>query len=122
VVVIPPHANYIVDTTYAAGENLPGDLPKPPAEALAPVLTSVQPDTLPVWAQDTDVFWNGSNFTENSKIIWNNNEEPTTFISATKLSTIVKPSTVQAPLPCTLETYVVDSGKETTKKTFTFIT
>jgi hypothetical protein len=101
-----------VDTTYAAGDNLPGELPKPPTEAPPPVLASVQPDTLPVWASDTEVFWNGSGFTENSKIIWNDGEESTTFISPEKLSTIVKPGTVQAPLPYTLQT-PVDSGKQT---------
>jgi hypothetical protein len=91
-------------------------------EEKAPVLTSLEPNELPVWAQDTEVSWNGSGFTQAAKIMWNNGEEATRFISAERLSTIVKPSTVQAPLPFSLETYVVDNGKETSKLTFTFIT
>jgi hypothetical protein len=121
-IVIGPNAAYVVDPGYWPGrlEGLPPG--NGGAEAQAPVLSSLTPDTLPVWAQDTEVFWNGSGFTESSVIMWNNGQEVTKFISAEKLSTIVKPSTVQAPLPFTLETYVADGGKQTAKLTFTFIT
>jgi hypothetical protein len=36
---------------------------------------------------------NGTNFTVNSKIVFNGGEEPTTFVSATEVRTTVKPST-----------------------------
>jgi hypothetical protein len=74
-----------------------------------------------VWAQDTEVYWVGSDFTERSKIIWNGAEEPTKFIDSGKLSTTVRPSTIQVTPPFPLETYVVDGDKETAKLTFTFI-
>jgi hypothetical protein len=115
-VILGPNAVYLVEPGYWLEKMDPGVGIQPP------VLSSVEPNELPVWAQDTEVFWNGDNFTENSVIMWNDGEEATKFISAEKLSTIVKPSTVQAPLPYTLETYVVDQGKETSKLTFTFIT
>ena len=125
VFVLGPNAVYIVDASYwpkKAQELKEGVNPPEPAESQPPVLSSLEPDTLPVWAQDTEVFWKGSNFTEASMIVWNNGEEPTKFIDASTLSTIVKPSTVQAPLPYTLETYVRTGDKETAKLSFTFIT
>ena len=118
---IGPNATYLVDPGYWP-EKAEEIKPTEPEEDKAPVLTSLEPNELPVWAADTEVFWNGSGFTESSKIIWNHSAEPTKFISPEKLSTIVKPSTVQAPLPFALQTYVVDSGKESAKLTFTFIT
>lgn len=118
-VVIGPNAAYIVDPSFSPGANLPGS---GGGEAQAPVLSSLEPAQLPVWAQDTEVFFEGSGFTPNSVIIWNNGQEATKFVSANQLSTIVKPSTVQAPLPFTLETYVVEGGKQTAKLAFTFIT
>lgn len=125
IVVIGPNAAYIVDPSFSPGANLPeGETPPENGggQAQAPVLSSLEPAQLPVWAQDTEVFWNGSGFTPNSVIIWNNGQETTKFVSANQLSTIVKPSTVQAPLPFTLETYVVEGGKQSAKLAFTFIT
>jgi IPT/TIG domain len=122
-IVIGPNPTYIVDTTLPARIDQIKDesAPEPPAES-APVLTSLSPAELPVWAQDTEVFYNGSGFTDASVIIWNGSEEPTKFISATQLSTIVKPSTVQAPLPYTLQTSVKNGDKESGELNFTFIT
>ena len=125
VVIIGPNAVYLNEPGYWPEKV--GSIEPPPTEppsveeAQPPVLLSVSPAELPVWAADTEVFWNGSGFTESSKIIWNNGEEPTKFIDTTKLSTIVKPSTVQVPPPFALETYVVDGDNETAKMTFTFI-
>jgi IPT/TIG domain len=121
---IGPNAVYLVDPGFwdeKLGEK-PTEPTAPPAEAPAPVLSSIDPAELPIWAQNTEVFFNGSGFTEASKIIWNDGEEPTKFVSAEQLSTLVKPSTVQAPLPFTLEAYVVDQGKASSKLAFTFIT
>jgi len=120
---IGPNAVYLVDPGFSETkektENGGGNQPAPADES--PVLTSLTPNELPVWAQDTEVFWNGSNFTEASVIIWNNGEEATKFISATQLSTIVKPSTVQVPPPYSLQTSVKTGDKESAKLDFTFI-
>ena len=124
-IVIGPNPTYIVDTTLPAkiDEITDGTTPEPePPLESAPVLTSLNPAELPVWAQDTEVFYNGSGFTETSVIIWNGGQEPTKFISASQLSTIVKPSTVQAPLPFTLQTSVKTGDKESGELDFTFIT
>jgi hypothetical protein len=121
-VTLGPNAVYLVQPGYW-DEKL-GEKPvEPPVveEEKVPSLTSVEPSNLPVWAMDTEVFWHGENFTENSKIIWNDGEEPTNFVSATRLSTIVKPSTVQVAPPYTIQTYVRDGANETVRKDFTFI-
>src|SRR4029077_866524 len=122
VVVIGPHPTYIVDPTLGARtkEKVEGG-GEPPTEAPAPVLIGLEPNELPVWAEPTEVLFNGSNFTPSSKIVWNNGEEVTNFISATQLSTIVQPSTVQVPPPFTLQTFIRDGDKESAKLNFTFI-
>ena len=120
-VVLGPNAVYLVDPGYwpEKAEEI-----KPPTEeeGEAPVLTSLEPNELPVWAQDTEVQFVGENFTQGgSVIIWNGSAEPTTFIDAQHLATIVKPSTVQVTPPVTVQAWVVTSGKESEKLDFTFI-
>lgn len=122
-VVIGPNAAYIVDPGYSPGSNLPeGATPAPPVEEVqAPVLTSIDPPQLPVWAEDQEVLLNGENFTQASVIIWNNGQEPATFVDANNLRTLVKPSTVQVAPPFPVEVYVKNGDKESAKVTFTFI-
>ena len=120
VIVLHPNAVYLVDPQKAgerrdALEEAAGGPPQPSE------LFSLDPNQLPVWAQDTEVKFVGENFTANSKIIWNGGEEPTKFIDAKTLSTIVKPSTVQVPAPFTLPAWVREGEHETAKLDFTFI-
>ena len=68
----------------------PGTLPPP---SVAPVLSSLAPATAVVGSIDVTVTVNGSGFYPSSVIVWNSGDEPTTFISATQVSTLVKPST-----------------------------
>ena len=106
---------------------LPGDLP-PPSEEIPPavadaVLTSLEPAELSVSAPDTTVLVKGENFTEESVIVWNNGDEPTTFGDPTSLSTMVKPSTVDpgVPLPFSVPVKVRTGEKETAELPFTFV-
>jgi hypothetical protein len=124
-IVLHPSAVYLVDPE-AAGERREAlketvsDGGESEEEKL-PTLTSLEPNQLPVWAQDTEVKFVGENFTVNSRIIWNGGEEPTGFIDASTLSTIVKPMTVGSPPPVTVQAWVKDGEKETTRLDFTFI-
>jgi hypothetical protein len=123
-IVLHPSAVYLVDPQKAAErrdaleEAVGGGEPEEPK---APVLTSLDPAQLPVWAQDTEVKFVGSGFTVNSRIIWNGGEEPTGFIDTQTLSTIVKPSTVGSPPPVTVQAWVKEGELESEKVDFTFI-
>jgi hypothetical protein len=127
-IVLHPNAVYLVDPE-AAGERRDklegaagGEVKPPePVEPLPPELLSLEPAELPVWAQDTPVQFVGRNFTMTSVIVWNGGDEPTSFIDAEHLSTIVKPSTVQVPAPYVVQAWVKEGGTETAKLDFTFI-
>ena len=125
-VKIGPNAVYLVDPGYwpekAEDIKPPEPGPEPEPEEEPPVLDSIIPATLPVWAQDTEVTFRGEGFTEESVINWNGGDEVTDFVSETELKTLVKPSTVQAPLPFELQTYVRNGDKQSQPVTFTFIT
>lgn len=85
-----------------------------------PVIESLSPDTLPVPGADHELSVLGSGFTEESIIVWNNGEEPTEYVDEGTLKTIVKPSTVQAPLPFTLPVYVRNEDLQSNAVSFTF--
>jgi hypothetical protein len=95
----------------------------PPEEGAAPVLASLEPVELSIDAPDTTVLCKGSGFTEESKIIWNGGEEPTTFVDAASVSTLVKPSTVSPDLelPFSLPVLVRTGDQETAELQFTFV-
>ena len=69
---------------------------------------------------DTTTAFVGSGFTEDSEIIWNGSPEPTTFANSSRLTTIVKPSTVEAELPVTVQAWIRTGSKESAKLDFTF--
>ena len=90
------------------------------AMAVAPVLVSLTPDTLPAPGPDSQVVFNGTGFNENTVINWNGGDEVTEFVSETELRTVVKPSTVEAPLPFTLPVYVRHGEVQSNVLEFTF--
>ena len=73
-----------------------------PERSEAPTVTAIEPNTLTVADPDTEVVVTGAGFTVASVIYWNGSDEPTAFIDGEHVSTIVRPSTVEAPLPCTV--------------------
>ena len=77
---------------------------------VTPTLTSIAPATLTVPGPDTEVVFQGTGFNENTVINWNGGDEATEFVSETELRTVVKPSTVEAPLPFSLPVYVHHGG------------
>lgn len=121
-IILNPNAVYLVDPeAVAERQEEIKEIVEGGEEEGPMILSAIDPDELPVWAHDTEVLFRGENFTEASVIIWNGGAEPTTFIDANTLSTIVKPSTVQVPPPFTLEAYVVDGDEQTAPLPFTFI-
>jgi IPT/TIG domain len=105
-------------STYSsrkAPELIPGpDVPK------VPTVTAIEPDTLSVPGPDTEVVLTGANFNQNSQIMWNGAAEPTTYIDPEHLSTIVRPSTVEAELPFTLPVAVLNGSILSNPIEFTF--
>ena len=71
-----------------------GATPEPPA---TPKVTGCTPSTAEIGAADLTLQVTGTGFTQASTILFNGGEEPTTFVSATRLTTIVKPSTATTP-------------------------
>ncbi len=64
---------------------------------LVPVLTTIQPAMATIGGADVTLQCVGQNFTPEAFITFNGGEEPTIFVSATKVTTIVKPSTATTP-------------------------
>lgn len=91
-------------------------------EELIPWLDSMEPSSLAVPGRDTEVLLTGGNFKPGvSQLVWNNEIEPANFIDANTATTIVKPSTVQAPLPFSLPVVVRNGDLESNQLTFTFV-
>jgi hypothetical protein len=76
--------------------NLP--VPVPPEPDTNPVLTSIDPYFAMIGTPDITMRALGTQFTDACVILFNNGPEPTTFVSATELTTIVKPSLAEIPL------------------------
>jgi hypothetical protein len=94
-----------------------------PLDPTAPVLHALVPNQAFVGDPDLTLKVMGEGFTDKSVIVWNNADEPTTFVSETQLETGVKPSTAWGPI--TIEVYVrtglAKTGTSTRKLYFSFL-
>lgn len=90
-------------------------------EEEAPIITEINPANMAVPGVDGELIILGEGFTQESIIVWNNGDELTEFVSDTELRTIVKPSTVQAPLPFELSVYVRNGNLKSNVVSFTFV-
>jgi hypothetical protein len=61
-------------------------------QASAPTISALTPDTAESGAADIDLVITGTGFTPSSVIVFGANDEPTTMISDTEVSTGVRPS------------------------------
>jgi hypothetical protein len=78
--------------------------PVVPDAADPPVLTALEPAEAAITDPDFEGHIRGTGFTEGTVIVWNNADEPTTFVDATDVWTLVVPSAVTAPT--VLDVYV----------------
>lgn len=84
-----------------------------------PVLTSLNPNTILLGSPSFDIIVHGSGFTQESVIVFNGFEEPTTYISASEVSTGVNMDVWAAP--AVVPVGVVDSrGSLSNTINFTF--
>jgi hypothetical protein len=88
----------------------------PPEEE--PKLTSLSPNTAELGSADITMVCNGSGFTPTSTIHFADYDEPTTFISATAVSTGVKPSLGWGPV--SVDVYVKSGPFQSETLQFTF--
>jgi len=96
-----------------------GTDPGGPGEDIAPVLTSLDPETAVKDSPDFTLHCLGSGFTESSVIMFAGQPEPIQFISDTDISTGVKPSLgwgTNTPLPVSVK----NGDKESAELSFTF--
>lgn len=83
-------------------------------------IDGLNPAELEVPGPDYQVVVHGTGYTAESIINWNGGDEVTEFVSDIKLRTLVKPSTVQAPLPFELPVYVRNGEVQSNVAIFTF--
>jgi hypothetical protein len=77
------------------------DRPDIPPGATAPTVSSLSPDTAVAGdADDITMTVNGSGFMPGTVIVFNGLDEPTTYVSASAVSTGVKPSLFVVPAEC----------------------
>jgi hypothetical protein len=89
-----------VATTTAQPLQSPHSINEPefPTPTEAPTLASLDPaEAICGDADDVEMHVHGAGFTAGSMIVFNGGEEPTTYVSETELTTIVRPSTASAP-------------------------
>jgi len=88
--------------------------------AVTPTLASISPNTAVKGGADLTMTCTGTGYVAGvTRIVFNGGDEPTTFISATQVSTVVKPSTVTVAGAYPV---LVRNGAQisTTPRTFTF--
>lgn len=91
------------------------------ADAAAPVITNLNPESMEVPGPDAPITVTGTGFKEDSVIVWSDADEVTEFVSDTELRTLVKVSTVEAPLPHTLTVEVRNGDAKSNSLVFTFV-
>jgi hypothetical protein len=86
----PDNKKYTIDTTVIEDNSGGGD------GGDVPTVTGINPSSLALTDPDTTVTVSGTNFDQDTVILWNGGEETTTFVSDTSVSTIVRPSTASS--------------------------
>jgi hypothetical protein len=98
--------------------NVDRRVPNDGTAPVPPVLQYLDPATAEVGSADITLTCNGTGFSDTSVIVFNGGDEPTTFISATQISTGVKPSTASGPAVVPVE--VRGPGGTSASKNFEF--
>jgi predicted flap endonuclease-1-like 5' DNA nuclease len=93
--------------------------PDNPTPDDVPVLDSLDPDNAVIGGEDIVLRCLGSNFAVDSVIVFNGGAEPTSFISETEVTTIVKPSTASVPGDYTVVIQTGDAISESVDFAFT---
>jgi hypothetical protein len=95
---------------------VPGEFEAP---VVPPVIDSLEPNTAALGSPSFTLHVKGSGFREDSKVSWNGSEEPTTFVSATELTTEVDMSTAEAAVALPVLVRNADADSNTVVFTLT---
>jgi len=87
------------------------------AGTAVPTATSLVPPSAKIGDPNFTLHVHGTGFVAGSVILWNGSPEPTTFVSATELTTLVNMATAQVPLAIPVAVEVI-SGVVTNSLTF----
>jgi hypothetical protein len=80
-------------------------------QPVSPTLTALTPNTAVVGAADLTLVATGTDFTENSVIVFGGAEETTTFTDATSISCVIEPSSaVAGAVPVLVRTSTLESA------------
>lgn len=93
--------------------------PEPGPEPLPPVLLSLDPEGAEIGAEDVIMTCLGENFTADSIIVFNDGDEVTNYVSASEVTTIVKPSLASAAVD--VQVYVKTGHGDSAPLTFSFV-
>jgi hypothetical protein len=94
-VTVPEHADRVYEAAHAGAAKLRDAAAEAPTVPL--VATSLSPSQATIGDPDVEMRVTGEGFTAACVITFNGGDEPTTFVSETAVSTIVKPSTATTP-------------------------
>jgi hypothetical protein len=87
-------------------------------EILTPTLTGIAPNTAVVGGAQLTMTATGTLFDENTVIVFNGSPEPTTFVDATHVTTVVKPATASGP--AVVPVLVRNGNEDSAPQNFTF--
>ena len=93
---------------------------EPTLTAVMPMVTSLEPASAQVGGPDITLQVFGADFNEDSIIVFNGGDEATTFVSASEVTTVVKPSTASGPAEVPVQ--VRNGGLLSNGYAFTFTT
>jgi hypothetical protein len=110
--------HYIAIDPETGDPLFPTTPPGTPPPAVPLVLEDIDPDSAEIGSADLTLTLTGTGFTGDSVIVFNGGDEPTTFVSDTELTTIVKPST--AGTEGDFPVLVRNAGEQSAALDFTF--
>jgi hypothetical protein len=75
-----------------------------------PVLTSLQPDTLPATGPEFTLTVNGAGFANNAVVRWNGDNRTTTFVNSNQLTAMIPASDIASPGSATVRVFNAPPG------------
>ena len=85
-----------------------------PGEAEPPTVTSIEPTSAALGAPDVTLHVYGTGFTPDTVILFNGGEEPTTYVVASEVTTLLRPSSAEVAVTVLVSVVGAADGVEFT--------